>query len=467
MKDIPLQITRHSYQARSTTLSSQRLVNMFASFAPPEAKSSGQGQPMALYGTSGLKLNNTIGSGPIRGMHLFGSELYIVSGNNLFTLTSGGSVTDLGSMGTISKNVTMDDNNTNVVINLATGASYYADSSTLTQITDGDYQSASSVTVLDGYGVFSKLNSDQYFISDLRDITSYEADQFARAEEKGDNLVRAYSFRGELWLFGERTTEVHQNVGAGDFPFLPLRSAASTIGCAAKLSVSNNETSIYWLGDDGVFYRSVGYTPERISTYAIEKIVNEFGDASDIHSFIFREEGHEFYCIPEMKLCYDTTTGLWHERESFEEDRWRASTYARAFNKNLVGDFENGNIYELDLDTYTENGTTLQKIITLPPLYVSDKRFTNDYVMLDFDTGVGLTTGQGSDPQVMLQWSDDGGRTFGNEHWRDLGEKGEYRTRATWRNLGQARERTYRAVISDPIQTHLVGGEISITVGES
>ena len=67
------------------------------------------------------------------------------------------------------------------------------------------------------------------------------------------------------------------------------------------------------------------------------------------------------------------------------------------------------------------------------------------------ETGVGVTTGQGSDPKMMLQKSDDGGKTWQSLPDKTIGKLGERFSRAVWYNLGSSRQRVYRAAISDPI----------------
>ncbi len=86
---------------------------------------------------------------------------------------------------------------------------------------------------------------------------------------------------------------------------------------------------------------------------------------------------------------------------------------------------------------------------------------------LDLETGRGLSTGQGSDPQIMLQWSDDGGHTWSNEHWVSAGKKGQYSTRARWLMLGRGRNRVFRVVMTDPVPWHLLDAFVRVTPGTS
>lgn len=455
---IPL--PKEFFQLKSKPLSAQRVVNLYFEPAKGESKTEG-----ALYSTPGLKLFATIGASPIYGMHTMNGLLYVVSGNNVYTIDQYGGATDLGSMGTVSDVVIMADNGTHVAITLESGAAYLADATTLTQITDGDFPSVGSVTVLDYYGIFNKLNTTQYYISDLNDLTSYTATNFASAEASPDLLVRVFAFNDEVWLFGERTIEVHYNTGSGEFPFTPRQNATVQRGCAAKRSVAQEDNTIFWLGEDRMVYRAQGYLPKRISTHAIEQQLQGYTTVSDAEAFIYTQDGHKFYVLTFptelVTWVYDIATGLWHQRQSFEEGRWRATSHAFIYNKNLVGDFETGKIYELDLETYTDNGTTLERIFTFSPVFMNDNRIIFSSFKVDFDSGVGTASGQGENPQAMMKFSDDGGNTWSSELFRDIGKMGKYQRRAIWRRLGQARQRVFEVKVTDPVEVNVTGAYIN------
>ena len=78
-------------------------------------------------------------------------------------------------------------------------------------------------------------------------------------------------------------------------------------------------------------------------------------------------------------------------------------------------------------------------------------------VKADMQTGVGITTGQGSDPQVMMQYSDDGGKTWSFELWGTIGQIGQYFTILDWRRLGRSKQRIFRFKITDPVQRAFLG----------
>ena len=421
---IPL--AAESYQARSRPLSAQRLVNLYPERAPDAAKS-----PLALFGTPGLKLFATAGSGPIRCSHVMAGTFYVVSGTEVYAIDSAGSATLIGSI-TGSGAASMDDNGTELVI-VSGGNGWVYNGSTLTAIADADFPTVTSVTFLDGYHIFSKDSSGQFVISASYDPTSYDALDFATAEAEPDNLVRVLTDHQELWLFGEKTTEIWYNSGAAAFPFERISGAFIERGCAAVNSVAKMDNSVFWLGDDLVVYRAAEYTPQRVSTHPIEGAIATFATPSVAEGWTYIQDGHSFYVLTfeEATFVYDAASGLWHERQSYGQKRWRATCGTYAYSKTLVGDYDSGNIYELDLNTYQDNGGTILRTAISPPIHADTNRTTMSRFQVEVESGSGLTTGQGSDPQAMLSWSDDGGRTFGQEHWVSLGAIGAYKSAAS------------------------------------
>ena len=464
----PLKIdfATQAYESRSKPLNAQRLVNWYMEPAPEGSK-----EPHAVFNTPGFIEYLDIGAGPIYGMHEMGGNLYVVSGDNAYRVSSGLSVQDLGSIGTVSNVVIMDDDLADVTIVKEEGDAWLADTTSLTQITDGDYVTSSSVTTLHGYNIFTRLSSNIFHIGGLNNAATYDATEFARVDATNGNLVRAKSHKNSVWLFKEFGTELYYDTGNADFPFKPNTSAIINRGCAAKRSVVEEDNTLFFLGDDRIVYRMDGYTPKRVSTHGIEKAIQGYGTISDAEAFSYTQEGHKFYCLTfptELATwVFDIATGLWHQRQSFEKGRWRASSFAFFNGKNLVGDFENGKIYELDLDTYTENGTTIQSVAVTPPIFAGNKRITHDRLWIEFDGGVGLTAGQGVDPQVMMRFSDDGGYTWSNEIWTTIGALGAYKTEADFTGLGQARHRIYELTITDPVKRHISGAYLNMRVGKA
>ena len=452
--------TIQSYTHESLPLSAQRVVNYYPEQAPAEAKS-----PSILLPWPVLKEFSTVGAGPIRGSHQMAEILYVVSGSNLYSVDPSGVETDLGSIGTNATGlVSMADNGTElVVVNDNDGYVYNRSTEVLAKITDPDFPKVSSVAQLDGYHIFPKLNSDQWIISALRDATSYDALDFATAEGDPDKLVNIHVDHRQVLLMGTRTIEPWYNSGE-TFPFNPVSGAFIDTGLGAKYAVASLDNTTFWLGDDKIVYRLAGFTPERISTHAIEQAIAKISGVGDGRAFGMRWKGHAFFILTfpdQATFVYDAATRLWHERETFGQKGWIACCHTRVYGLDIVGDQNAGKLYTLE-ETGDDAGVPVRRIATGAPLYANGRwAFMPEFEAI-FESGVGLTSGQGEDPQAMLQYSDDGGRTWSSEIWRDIGKIGVFRQRTVWRRLGRFKERVVRLTVSDPVAVRLMGANAEL-----
>lgn len=472
---VPINFALNSYQARSGLLSSERMINMYAEKGPPDSPFQA-----ALFGTPGattwlsLEVYN-----PIYGMQIMGDNLFVVCGLSVYKVDSSKTATLIGTIGTTPGRVMMTENGTQVTILTEGGVSYYATTSTVAQITDSDYQLANSVTTLDGYTIFTKKESTQFFISALNDTTTYSALDFASAEASSDSLVTVLSYNRQLILMGTQTIEIWYNSGNSTFPFERVDGVLIRVGVIGKYTAVSDVTGVYWLGSDKIFYGATNYAPQRISTFGIEKIINSIPNEQleNAYAFIYTQEGHKFYCftvpMADITLVYDITMGLWHERSSVNpqtlaNEAWLANNHVSFFNQQLVGDKNSGRIYELDLDVYTENGTKIISRMISATQFKDFERMTFDRFTLMMDTGVGIDgTGQGENPEIMLKWSIDGAKTFSNEEWQPIGAIGEYDTEVFWTGLGWGRSLILDVSISDLVKRAIVGAYINVTEGYS
>lgn len=468
-------ILGQSYVARSINAADNRCVNLFPEATPEAGKSAG-----FLNRAPGLRLLATVGTGPIRGLWTFGGYGYVVSGSQLYKLNTAYGATLLGAVSG-SDPVSMADNGTQLFIAAnPAGYIYNATTSVFAPITDPDYAGAQAVSYFDGYFVFNQPNSQIFWISVLLDGTSVEPLDFASAEGSPDGLVTLIVDHRELWLFGTNSVEVWYDSGNALFPFERIQGAFNEIGCAAAYSVAKLDNGIFWLGSDargnGVVYRANGYTGQRVSTHAVEFAIQGYADLSDAIAYTYQQEGHAFYVLifpsAGATWVYDVATNSWTERAGFENGQFarHRSNCQMNFNAEIiVGDFENGNIYAFDLDVYADNGAEqkwLRSWRALPADTNTLKRTAQHSLQLDCETGVGLSTGQGSDPQVALRWSDDGGHTWSNEHWRSMGPIGQFGRRTIWRRLGMTtkiRDRVYEISGTDAVKIAIMGAELDVT----
>lgn len=469
-----------SYTHPSKNVDAQRCVNLYL-----EINKLGTGKEQedaSLVPTPGLTSRLTLPTSPVRGVYAASDgTLYAVGGNKFYSISSAWVATEEATLDTDTGYISWADNGTYVVfVDGTSGYTWNLSTDTYAKITDGDFNAADQVTYQDGYFIFNNSGTQQFFISGLNDIT-FDALDFASAESKPDDLVGLISAHQKLYLFGENTTEVFYNSGAAAFPFERIQGTVSDIGCSAPFSIDRVEDSILFLGGSangkGIVYQMQNMRPVRISTESIESVIRERTDAQIAlaRAWTYQDGGHSFYCLnipgAESTWVYDLFTQTWHERvyrNKWSEERHRADSHALAFGSHVVGDYETGVIYTLDMDVYTDNGNPIPRIRQAPHLTNGLKRIFYNSFQLDMETGVGLDgTGQGTDPRAILQWSDDGGHTFSNEYWRPVGKIGKKSTRVIWRRLGQSRDRVFRVTITDPVKVVLIGAEIQAEVGDS
>jgi hypothetical protein len=462
-------IASKSAPSRSRALSAERLVNCAAEIQPEGAKS-----PVALFSAPGLTSFASVGDGPIRCLHVMNGALYVASGGSVYKVASDGTATLLGAIPAGPMPVYMVNNGLQILLTVSPHG-YVIASDTLTAITDPGFPGAGSCAYLDGYGIFNDPDTGRFYITSLLDFSDVDALDFATAESSPDNILRVIVDHRELWLFGSDSIEVWVNTGAADFPFERQPGAILERGTASGASVAKMDSSVFWLGDDRIVYRAQGYQPLRISTHPIEQAIAGYTTISDAEAFTYTLDGHACYVLTfpteGASWVYDASTQQWHERDSRTSDvslgRWRAANYVSCYGKHLVGDYASGTVWEMSPFVYSEGDEDLVRMIQFPPLYAEGKRAFMSSLEVDMEVGVGLSSGQGSDPQIMLQWSDDGGNTWSNEHWRDIGAIGNYRTRVTWERLGSFRQRTIRLIVSDPVRCVIYSAQAEIAGGTS
>jgi hypothetical protein len=494
-----------AYVARSINAADNRMVNLFPEIIPEGGK-----EPAFLNRAPGLTLLATVGTGPIRGLWTFNGIGYVVSGSQLYKITNSYVSTLLGTVSGTGP-VSMADNGTQLFV-ACNGPSYIYNSLTnvFVQITDPDFPGALTVGYLDGYFVFIEPNSQKVWVTALLEGTSVDPLDFASAEGSPDNLVGMIVDHREVWLYGTNSVEVWYDSGNADFPLQRIQGAYNEIGCAATFSVAKLDNGLFWLGADargqGIVYRANGYTGQRVSTHAIEYAIAQYPIISNAVAYTYQQEGHAFYVLTfpsaNATWVYDVSTQTWHERAAFSNGLFlrHRSNCQMAFNSEIVvGDFSNGNLYAFDLDVYADNGAPqkwLRSWRALPTGQNNLTRTAHHSLQLDCQSGVGINNSSGtdptylltesglfiitesgdylvsvaegtptvgSDPQVMLRWSDDGGHTWSNEHWATLGKIGIYQQRVFWRRLGMTlklRDRVYELSGTDPVKIAIMGAEL-------
>lgn len=308
----------------------------------------------------------------------------------------------------------------------------------------------SIVTYQDGYVLFT-TGDDEFGLTGLNDVTSISPLDIATAEGAPDPLVNIFCHDREAWLFGLFSLEIWDDTGAALFPFERIPGGMLEIGCGARFSVARIDDSLWWLSQDkagnATIVRTNAYRPVRVSTHALENALESYSRVDDAIAWGYQQEGHAFYVITfptaDATWVYDCATQLWGQRSWRDSNgvqhRIRANCYAFFNNMHILGDFNNGKLYQWDLDTFTDAGDVIYRERAWPISEQEHKRIRIDRLELVAETGVGNSSGLNMDPQVWFQISRDGGQTFGYSWYQSLGAIGARLARAVWRRIGLSR----------------------------
>lgn len=472
-----------TYVSQSKVAGVERCIN----FYPERLESPGAKAEYALYPTPGVELAASSSFAPCRGSFSRDGRCFYVIGHKLVEVTEVAGVITLTDRGTVATDsnpaiILSNGDGGNQLLVVSGGLAYHYNLNTNTLTSTG--LTAHHAGYLDGRFIILNTTISQIRISALLDGSTWPATLVRQRSAAADKWKAMVVANKAIYLFGSETYEVWYNSGAYPFPFEPIPGMVFTEGTAAPYSASVVGDTVAWLGGnregEGRVMMAVQYAPQRLSNHAIENDMQTLRRAgtslADAESMIYQEDGHIFYVLTAKAAnrCWVVdlatgTLGQWHERlfwnpNAYGGPRWdayRPLYHAYAFGYHLVGDRNNGDIYKMGLNKYRDIGSAyIRRERITPHVHAWGKRIRYSMLEIIMETGVGLSTGQGSDPQVMLQRSNDGGRTWGNEKWRSAGAIGEYRTRVRFNRLGSAYDRVFRVAVSDPIPWRIVGANL-------
>jgi hypothetical protein len=464
-----------AYEGRSKNLNAQKCQNLF-----PIIDSEAGKTVAALMGTPGLKEWKDLGYvKEIRGMIRVHEYLYVVCGDKVFKVDKSKTATEItNTLLSETGAIWMAHNGLYVVIvDRLNGKGYYIETGTdtLLEITDPDFPQPTSLTYQDGFFLVTAANTGRIYKSKIKDPTSWNALDFTTAEAHPDYADVVKSVTSELWVLGIETTEILYNSGNADFPYDRIPGSTKGKGIGASESVGEVDGIMFFLSHDYGVYRTNGLQLQKVSTRQIDYQIQQLKQKESAIGYGYSQEGHSFYVLtfPNVQdnktLVYDLTTGLWHTRASSASDnRHPVNCHSFFAGKNIVGHAYNGKLYEYDFDTYTDDGTLLRRVRRAKAVHQNRKNIFHSILEIEFEAGVGLDgAGQGSDPQAVLRWSDDGGKRWSNEHWAGIGKIGKYKNRARWKKLGVSRERIYEVVVTDPVKTVILAAELESSIGST
>jgi len=454
---VPVNFVGQSYAHRSRSLSSQVTMNMIPEFVPTGKTEA------AMTSWPGSKSFSTAG-GVDRGMHVFAKELYKVTTNTLFKIDLVGKQTNLGFIQG-NKPCIFADNGT--TMRIATGSQdYLVTADVLTELTDSDLKPGNSVTFLNNL-MINDSDGGQFQVSDFGVPGSIAPNNFATAESAPDDTIRVYAFNERIFPFGDvSTVETWYNSGTGNPPVDRVQGGTMQIGLAAVYSVANSTDFVYFLGTDRTVYRFSGTQPQPATPPAIAAEFQSYDVSDDARASVANIEGMYFYIISfptEGKTwAFNETGNAWFQLSTgADENQYIGTSYAEAYGKKLIAD--GGNVLELDVDTFTDNGQVIINERVSPPIVSpTGNRIEMSSFTVIMETGVGLITGQGEKPQAMFYASLDGGKSFDPMGSVELGRQGEAREKVTVYYMASAYEIIIKMRVSDPVFISIHGASIEL-----
>lgn len=456
----------------------ERLINLY-----PHKIVDGSRSEVILRGIPGLTLITTLSTSPVQGNGIvFDDSMWWVSGRTVYQVEEDLTVTSRGTVGgtdrvymsagwkydasDLYKLVFVDGVETwwiekdGAAISSTIGAPG-ACAAGVVSYPDG----ASHTVFFDSHHLFVIKNTDQIWSTNDATNGSFciADDAYASAETYDDNLVGLAVANRYVYAFGEKSTEVFYNAGTSTFPLARHTSGLLEIGCASTGSIAEIDGNVFFLGQsetgDVMPYMAQSFSYTAIGTPEIAEALLESSGLDDSFGFAYRNRGHTFYVltVPDLNTTYvyDMGTKLWHERQSGTTE-WAPQGYVFYKGSHYVGD-SSGKIYKIDPDVFTENGTHIRRTLRSGSVGTKNQRVKVPTVELEIAPGTGLTTGQGSDPQVQLRYSRDGGKTWSDALYADMGKIGKYSTKCVWHIGAVGQNFVFEWQMNDPVDTVVLG----------
>lgn len=406
-----------------------------------------------------------------------------------YLIISTGFITDSGALLPANTTITSISFTANTITlsanatNTATGGTFTLAIPQFGQILDPAFLGSDRIAFIEGWLLFNQPGTRTFYTNAPVPYTLTFAGAFYSLKDSStDNLVTLMENNREAWLIGERTSEVWFNSGGTNFAFSRLPGVGPQMGCSARHSICRVGANLCWLAQNeqgqNMVVMTNQYSVVRVSNHAIENAISGYPLVSDALGDCYEDRGHIIYVLTfptaDVTWCFDLTVWTetdgqagWWQRLSWDPvagvyHRHRGNCFVNFANLRLWGDYQTGQIHQQERTFYTDAGNPLRAQRRTPHIWSREdrNRIFQASLQVEFKAGTGLQTGQGSSPQAMLRWSDDGGQTWGNEIWAPIGAAGETRDRAMVFQIGEARDRVFEVNVSDPVSRDIIGATL-------
>lgn len=464
---VPLNTTGPSYQSRSKPLSSQQTKNWYQQFSE-----SAKDKYVLMPFPGLLPMGNAEGND--RGFHRMAEVLYQVKGTSLYEIDRLGVHTLRGSIAGTERCIIADDGiNMFIVVPGKKVWQYTTDTNAVTEVTNVNITGALSVDFFNNQFIYTF--ADFSTVSDVGNGAEASGLNRIGEETLPDAIVRDFVFEEIIYRCGVRSIVGWYNSGVGSPPIERLQGRVFNIGLAAPHSMAKTDEALYWLGDDHSIYRAQTGSKQRVSTDAISNAISKFDKIDDAIGSTYTFEGQNFYTItfPSANKTFTVSEVLsengWFELSSgIDNGKWQASSVISAYGNNYAADSGNGNVYLLDLDTYTNNGDAIQRLRVTSNI---DARLVGGSIgdavsmsslTISMETGVGLIAGQGDNPRIIVEASFDGGRTWNAGAWPRVGRLGEFVLKVKWDNMKTFYDCMLKISSTDPVNYSVYSANIDL-----
>jgi len=476
-----------SYPSQSIISDNQRLLNWFV-----EANESGDGKSArSMYRMPGTQRFCTLPDLPVRGGVEINGRTFRVSGATFFEIKADGTFTAIGAVANDGKRASVVASAVNVFI-VSGGQGYCFTLATNAFLAIDNVNTLPNpilVQYVDSFFVVLRADGKFQYSAPL-DGTTWPGLNVSGVSVFAEKPVSILMDHRDVFIFGQKRSVAYYDSG-NIFTFDVNPSGFIEDGIAGPFCCDRIDNGVMYLAQDErgniQAKRLQGYTPARISNHAIETKWRSYAQVSDCVSYAWGFNGHSFWQlyfpsanpIPGTNpvqyygatWVYDVATQLWCERCFLDPGigaEWahRSWGHTYAFGKHLVDDWNSGNVYWMDDAFFTDDGNNIKRQRRAPHVSTEQEWIIHEFMQVDMEVGLAtLKDGLGNNrgPQVMLRWSDDGGKTYGNEHWADCGQIGQYLTRVKWEQLGMARDRVYELNFTDAAECRIVDAYLQAT----
>ena len=258
------------------------------------------------------------------------------------------------------------------------------------------------------------------------------------------------------------------------FPFSQRTNAVINFGCQARDSIKNFNNGVIWLDSRGYVTFASGYQTQVISPTTMNEEIKDYTIKSDATALTYSYDGHLFYQLnfpsEGVSWVYDAFTDAWHKRTSVtntdEEGRHLAEHYILFNGNDIVGGYIDGRLYQLTNSVATDNSQPILRERVTQHLHKDNRYLYVDFVEFLVDTTNIPSSGQGSTPELIFSYSKDGGYTWSNEIFREMGRDDDRKKRIRINRLGRARNWTFKVRVSDPVSPTIISGQASVRIAE-